>query len=143
MIKIELQPEDLQRKEVYDAFLLLVQALSENSTEVNKSNKKLKKTNPISLKQITDHLPEEIKQYESIIKQPKCLTFLKIVFEHKKIASDAVIEELQHYYQDISSKSIGGITGAITRWFEQHQLSVPYRSDKNKEDGIHWFLWNL
>jgi hypothetical protein len=141
MIKIELQPEDLQRKEVYDAFLMLIQALSENSVETIKATKKLKKVNAISFKQITDHLPEEIKQYEAIIKQPKCLTFLKIVFENQRISSDAVIESLQQYYQDISSKSIGGITGAITRWFEQHQLAVPYRSEKNKEDGIHWFIW--
>ena len=56
MIKIELQPEDLQRKEVYDAFLMLIQALSENSVETIKATKKLKKVNAISFKQISNFL---------------------------------------------------------------------------------------
>ncbi len=143
MIKIELTPEDLQRKEVYDAFFHLLNALSSIESTSKPAKKPLKKshTTTISFKQISDQLPLEIKQYESIIKQPKCLTFLKIVFDHQKIESDRVIEELQKYYGDITSKSIGGITGAITRWFEQGQQHVPYQSEKNKEDGTHWFIW--
>jgi hypothetical protein len=143
MIKVELTPEDLQRKEVYDAFFNLLNALSsiESSTKYSKKPFKKPQVSMISYKQISDQLPLEIKQYESIIKQPKCLTFLKIVFDHQKIESDRVIEELQKYYGDITSKSIGGITGAITRWFEQGQQRIPYQSEKNKDDGTHWFIW--
>ncbi len=143
MIKVELTPEDLQRKEVYDAFFNLLNALSSIESSPKHSKKSFKKpqASMISYKQISEQLPLEIKQYESIIKQPKCLTFLKIVFDHQKIESDRVIEELQKYYGDITSKSIGGITGAITRWFEQGQKIVPYQSERNKDDGTHWFIW--
>lgn len=149
MICIEIKAEDLKSKKVYQALLQLLSALhtchaeslyvkvqETNHTKlVSPSNKSHSKENPPIDPIIKD-------EYGHIISKNKSLYFLSLIKNFTSINSDQIAREMKVYYPLFSRKSIGGITGALKRWFENEQLSIPYLSVPDPHySGIHIFTW--
>ena len=149
MICIEIKTEDLKSKKVYQALLSLLDALhtchlesihvkveeASNSKVVSVSNKVNSKQNPPIDPMIKD-------TYGHIISKNKSLYFLSLIKSFTTINSDQITQKMQMYYPRFSRKSIGGITGALKRWFENEQLGIPYLSVSDPHhSGIHIFTW--
>ena len=143
MITIEVSDDQLKHKNVLQALIKLLECL--NDAEAKPVDL------PISKKRVSRQLDpsqsppidSEIRtQYGSLISKDKSLYFITLVKKNVTIDSDLIEVEMQKYYPEFTRKSIGGITGAIQRWFATKSISLPYTSkqDRNR-NGIHSFIW--
>jgi hypothetical protein len=143
MITIEVNDDQLKRQNVLEALIKLLESL--NGTEsVPIESPVIKKRTPRrrdpSMSPPID--PEIRDKYGYLISKDKSLYFITLVKKNVTIDSDHIEVEMQKYYPEFTRKSIGGITGAIQRWFATKSISLPYTSkqDRNR-NGIHSFIW--
>ena len=143
MINIQVNQEDIKRPEVYEAVMQLLGHLSgtheaRSPVEV-KSPKARRKDEQVGQPDI-DHEIQE--QYGQFISKAKSLYFLSIIKRSGSLNSDQIAEAMQMHYPSMTRKSIGGITGAVSRWFQANDMNLPYMSINDKtRNGIHIFTW--
>jgi|LauGreDrversion4_2_1035121.scaffolds.fasta_scaffold399458_2 hypothetical protein len=141
MIHIEIKQSDLQRPEVYSAMLALIESLkAAPSLEFE-----IKRTAPmerVSTLITEPNIDPEIEQtYQSTIKQKKSLLFLSIVKQAGRIRSEDAQLELQKYFSDVRPKSMGGITGAISRWLDEMRMPRPYDTEIDPKGDSKIYVW--
>ena len=148
MLQIEISQAHMQKPEVYQTVLQLIQMLNDKPESVSQpvptatpEKKTRRRTQPKpaarpAISPIVDY------HFREIIKREKSLYFLTIIERAGKIDSDQITYQMQEYYPDFCRKSIGGITGAVKRWFKKNNLDVPYESDKDI-NGDQYFEWTF
>ena len=143
MINIQVNQEDIKRPEVYEAVMQLLGHLSGTHESMNpvevKSPKARRKDEQVGKPDIDQEIQE---QYGQFISKAKSLYFLSIIKRNGAVNSDQIAEAMQMHYPSMTRKSIGGITGAVSRWFQANNMDLPYMSINDKtRNGIHIFTW--
>ena len=164
MIHIEIKKNQLKDPLVYQAVAHLIQVLHQQSfacKEANVSQSPLspqgnlasaqvqslpsrsQKSQNVSQNSIDAPIDSYIKnRYGHIISKKKSLYFMTLIKKFSQINSNQIVKEMRVYYPDFSRKSIGGMTGALKRWFENAQCNIPYLSITDSyQVGIHIFAW--
>ena len=143
MLQIEISQQQMQKPSVYQTVLQLIELLNDRPAPVSSPppvEKKIRRrTQPKpsvrpTISSVVDY------HFRDIIKREKSLYFLTIIERSGKIDSDQITYQMQEFYPDFCRKSIGGITGAVKRWFKKNSLEVPYESDKDI-NGDQYFEW--
>lgn len=143
MINIQISQEEMKRPEVYQTAITLLSHLSGSPEPVQiieaKPQKKKHKDQQVG----TPNIDEEVKaRYGNIVTKAKSLYFLSIIKQHGTIDSRQIAEEMTAHYPQMTRKSIGGITGAVSRWFQKDNESLPYSSrNDTSQPGLHIFTW--
>jgi hypothetical protein len=144
IINIQIDQDELKRPEIHEAVIQLLnllngtQAPAPLTTEV-KTTRGRRKEELIGRPDID---PEIQAQYGERISKAKSLYFLSVIKRHGSVNSDQIAEAMQMHYPSMTRKSIGGITGAVSRWFQNSQMRLPYVSKNDKtRNGIHIFTW--
>ena len=143
MITIEVNDEQLKHQNVVEALIKLIESLNGTTTtpiDIPIVKKRTPRRRDPSESPPID--PEVRDKYGYLISKDKSLYFITLVKKNVTIDSDHIEVEMQKYYPEFTRKSIGGITGAIQRWFATKDISLPYSShqDRNR-NGIHSFIW--
>jgi hypothetical protein len=141
MIHIEIRQSDLLRPEVYSAMLNLIECLKASPAQ------ELDIKRPASFERVSTLIaepnidPEIEAMYQSTIKQKKSLFFLSLVKEAGRIRSEDAQTELQKYFSDVKPKSMGGITGAISRWLDESKMPRPYETEVDPKGDSKIYVW--
>ena len=143
MINIQVNQDEIKRPEVYEAVMLLLGHLSGAQEALapaeTKSSKARRKDEQVGKPNIDDEIQDK---YGHLISKAKSLYFLSIIKKNGTVNSDQIAEAMQMHYPSMTRKSIGGITGAVSRWFQNSQMDLPYMSINDKtRNGIHIFTW--
>lgn len=140
MIHIEIKQADILRPEVYSAMLNLIECLKAAPAEVE-----IKRPAPVervsTMIAEPDIDPEIERLYQSTIKQKKSLFFLSLVKHAGRIRSEDAQTELQKYFSDVKPKSMGGITGAISRWLDEVKMPRPYETEADPKGDSKIYVW--
>lgn len=148
MISIEITEENMKKPEVYQAVIRLLEAMNnvEFTASVNVEPSKRKAKARHASEQVgTPNIDEEVRQaFEGSISKAKSLFFLSVIKRAGVADSNEVVAEMEKHYPNFTRKSIGGITGAIRRWFDQKGIDLPYIAEPDKSrNGIHIFSWTM
>ena len=146
MINIEVSAENMKKTEVYQAVIRLLEVMSdvESMAPIRLSNNKKKAKARHASEQIgVPNIDDEVREaFQDSISKAKSLFFLSVIKRHGVADSNEVVKEMEKHYPNFTRKSIGGITGAIRRWFDQKGISLPYIAEPDKSrNGIHIFTW--
>ena len=146
MINIEISAENMKKPEVYQAVIRLLEAMSDVESMISiksLSNKRKAKARHASEQVGVPDIDDEVRQaFQGSISKAKSLFFLSVIKRHGVADSNEVVKEMEKHYPNFTRKSIGGITGAIRRWFDQKGIELPYTAEPDKSrNGIHIFTW--
>jgi hypothetical protein len=142
MIHIEIKPLDLQRPEVYNAMIALIESLKSAAPSSDLEVKRSAPAERVSALIAEPSIDPEVEAtYQSTIKQKKSLFFLTIVKQAGRIRSEDAQLELQKYFSDVRPKSMGGITGAISRWLDEMRMPRPYDTEIDPKGDSKIYVW--
>lgn len=141
MIRIEIKHSDLLRPEVYSAMLNLVECLKASPAHDLEVKRPASSERVSTLIAEPDIDPEIEGIYQSTIKQKKSLFFLSLVKQAGRIRSEDAQTELQKYFSDVKPKSMGGITGAISRWLDEAKMPRPYETEVDPKGDSKIYVW--
>lgn len=143
MINIQVNQDEIKRPEVYEAVMVLLGHLSGVHESIAPADSKPAKSRRKDEQVGKPDIDEEIQEhYGHLISKAKSLYFLSIIKKNGTVNSDQIAEAMQMHYPSMTRKSIGGITGAVSRWFQNSQMDLPYMSINDKtRNGIHIFTW--
>ncbi len=144
MISIEINQEDMKKPEVYGAVLRLLESLNGAPAPAPTPVKKRVNARRASEQVGNPNIDEQVRQdYQSMISKAKSLYFLSTIKRLKVADSDQIVKAMEAHYPNFTRKSIGGITGAIRRWFDNKGATLPYFAEPDKSrNGIHIFTWS-
>ena len=144
MISIEVSSENMKRPEVYEAVIRLIESLNGSSTPlttlpVKRKASARRASEQVGIPEIDDVVRSA---YQGTIRKTKSLFFLSVIKRHGVADSNQIVLEMEKHYPTFTRKSIGGITGAIRRWFDKKGIELPYHAEPDKSrNGIHIFTW--
>ena len=147
MINIEISKEDFQRPEVYSAVMRLLETINgaPTSSVSNEPSPVRKRANArrASEQVGTPLIDEQVRAaYQDTISKAKSLFFLSTIKRLGVADSDQIVKAMEAHYPNFTRKSIGGITGAIRRWFDNKGSTLPYAAEPDRSrNGIHIFTW--
>ena len=138
----------MKKPEVYQAVIRLLEAMSDVESMApikSLSNKKKAKARHASEQVGVPDIDDEVRRaFQDSISKAKSLFFLSVIKRHGVADSNEVVKEMEKHYPNFTRKSIGGITGAIRRWFDQKGIKLPYTAEPDKSrNGIHIFTWTM
>jgi hypothetical protein len=144
MISIEISQDNMKKTEVYEAVLRLLESLNGAPAPILNLPLKRKASARRASEQVgTPAIDEGIRQaYQGSISKAKSLFFLSVIKKYGVADSNQIVLEMERHYPNFTRKSIGGITGAIRRWFDKKGIILPYRAEPDRSrNGIHIFTW--
>lgn len=147
MINIEITQEELMRPEVYSAMLRLLEAMNGTTPMISSAEpspvRKRVNARRASEQVGTPYIDEEVRaSYQDTISKAKSLFFLSTIKNLGVADSDQIVKAMEAHYPNFTRKSIGGITGAIRRWFDNKGAVLPYTAEPDRSrNGIHIFTW--
>lgn len=144
MISIEISQDNMKRPEVYEAVLRLLESLNGAPAPMLNLPLKRKASARRASEQVgTPEIDEAVRQaYQRSISKAKSLFFLSVIKRYRVADSNQIVVEMEKHYPNFTRKSIGGITGAIRRWFDKKEIILPYRAEPDRSrNGIHIFTW--
>ena len=143
MISIEITQEDMKRPEVYEAVLRLLEKLNGTPMPMVSSTKKKASARRASEQVGTPEIDPIIqKTYQDSISKAKSLFFMSVIKRLEVADSNQIVQAMEVHYPNFTRKSIGGITGAIRRWFDKKGIPQPYTAEPDRSrNGIHIFRW--
>lgn len=143
MITIQIDQDDIKRPEVYEAMIQLLNQI--NGIQgipvpmETKAQRVRRKNEQVGDPDIDTEIQEK---YGAAISKAKSLYFLSIIKRNGTVDSLQIQSAMRQHYPQMTRKSIGGITGAVSRWFQKHNQRLPYDSTNDKtRNGIHIFTW--
>ena len=143
MITIQVSQEEVKKPEVYEAMIQLLGQLSGVQEVAIPSETKAQKVRRKNEQVGEPDIDPEIQvKYGPTVSKAKSLYFLSIIKRNQTVDSLQIQAAMKKHYPHMTRKSIGGITGAVSRWFQKHSQVLPYESANDKtRNGIHIFTW--
>ena len=143
MISIEISQEDMKKPEVYEAVLRLLEKLNGTPMPVIQVEKRKANARRASEQVGTPEIDADIQQtYQDSISKAKSLFFMSVIKRLEVADSNQIVQAMEVHYPNFTRKSIGGITGAIRRWFDKKGIPQPYTAEPDRSrNGIHIFKW--
>jgi multidrug efflux pump subunit AcrB len=142
LLTIQLTQEDLNNSTIRESLTTFIAVLSDNTDmtwESTKPKKKIRNNKP-SIKIVID---EEIERKMSdSIKTARSLYFLTLIKRETRISTEGLSLSMRQAFPDFTSKSIGGLTGSISRWCKVRNLNVPFKTSRDQYNTTTIFTWN-
>jgi hypothetical protein len=142
LLTIQLTQEDLNNSAIRKSLTTFIAVLSDNTETTWESPKPKKKVrnNIPSIKIVID---EEIERKMSdSIKTARSLYFLTLIKRETRISTEGLSLSMQQAFPDFTSKSLGGLTGSISRWCKKNDLNVPFKTSRDRYNTTTIFTWN-
>jgi len=137
MITLNISQEQLQNPEVANALGDLFKAITPESN----ARPERVKSNPRRDNHINPDIdPIILENFGWVISSKKSLHCLTVLRKHRRVASYDLYTVLKETYPELNPRAIGGIFGAMERWFKQNKCAVPFRKQKDAF-GTLYFQW--
>ena len=142
MINLNLSSENLQDPKVVRALGELFQALGDHDTSIKTETKTVaKKPRNRSHSRIFPMIDADISaKYRGVISSKKSLHALSLLKIHREISSLDLYDLISKTYPDLHPRAMGGIFGAIERWFRQRSERAPFVKERDRHGSL-IFKW--
>jgi len=145
MISIQITNEQMRNPAVLSNLQALMSALGDQPTQTvvkvvdNSKKNSTRKAFSASAEKLLDEAI--LNQYGDLIKAQKALYVMSILRKNRTLSTTQIVESLQRDYPGTSAKAIGGVMGALTRWFKQSNKNIPFITHVDQY-GTKYLTWS-
>ena len=141
MLNIQLTSEELNNPAIRKALSTFISKVTENTNTTWKAKNTSRK--PCNIPSIKIEIDDEIKRKMSdSVKTTRSLYFLTLIKREGRISTNGLNLSMQQAFPDFNPKSLGGVTGSITRWCNQNEVRVPFKCSRDEFNTTTIYSWD-
>ena len=140
MLTIQITSEEIKNPVIYKALKSFFASVSkETSVSWNEKKPSRPRCNKPAIKIVLDSEIE--RKMSDSIKTARSLYFLTLIKREGRISTQGITTSMVEAFPDFTPKSLGGLTGSITRWCNQTNLKVPFECSRDMYNTTTIYTW--